>query len=114
MLNKWIAIGCTVLATSAQVTLALAPPTSVCIGLTSSFIFTNTTVMSASKVAANTTVATQGSCQSSAVTGLKSICRVVLRTNTSDTSRVIMEAWLPDEWSGRFAGAGNGGLGGCG
>ncbi|KNZ74678.1 putative feruloyl esterase B-2 [Termitomyces sp. J132] len=33
--------------------------------------------------------------------------------NTTSTSAVHAEAWLPDTWFGRFLGLGNGGLGGC-
>ncbi|KAI1846247.1 hypothetical protein JX266_007772 [Neoarthrinium moseri] len=41
------------------------------------------------------------------------LCRVVLDTATSDSSSVHFEAWLPDDWNGRFVGTGGGGLGGC-
>ncbi|KAF2000905.1 putative feruloyl esterase [Amniculicola lignicola CBS 123094] len=41
------------------------------------------------------------------------ICRVSLSVSTSDTSGVIIEAWLPENWSGRFLSVGNGGFGGC-
>ncbi|KAJ7135907.1 tannase and feruloyl esterase [Mycena epipterygia] len=41
------------------------------------------------------------------------LCRVQFSTNTTSTSAVRAEAWLPDEWYGRFLGVGNGGLGGC-
>jgi len=41
------------------------------------------------------------------------LCRVQFRVNTSETSEIKAEAWLPDEWSGRFLALGNGGLGGC-
>lgn len=40
-------------------------------------------------------------------------CRVALNYNTSSTSRVYTEHWLPKDWSGRFLGTGNGGIGGC-
>ncbi|GLB45545.1 putative tannase and feruloyl esterase [Lyophyllum shimeji] len=33
--------------------------------------------------------------------------------NTTSTSSVFAEAWLPDTWYGRFLAVGNGGLGGC-
>lgn len=55
---------------------------------------------------------TPGSCQSSApVTA--SVCRVQFVVQTSSKSQVHAEAWLPDEWFGRFLGLGNGGVGGC-
>ncbi|KAF5679224.1 tannase feruloyl esterase [Fusarium heterosporum] len=41
------------------------------------------------------------------------ICRLSFDVATSDNSSVRFEAWLPREWSGRFLGVGNGGLGGC-
>jgi feruloyl esterase len=41
------------------------------------------------------------------------ICRVVANVSTSDRSGVLMEAWLPLNWTGRFLGTGNGGLNGC-
>ncbi|KAJ6526898.1 tannase and feruloyl esterase-domain-containing protein [Mycena vulgaris] len=40
-------------------------------------------------------------------------CRVYFVINTTDTSVVHAEAWLPDTWYGRFLGLGNGGLNGC-
>lgn len=33
--------------------------------------------------------------------------------NTSDTSSMTLEAWLPSNWTGRFLSGGNGGLSGC-
>jgi feruloyl esterase len=41
------------------------------------------------------------------------ICRVALTVPTSNRSGFSMEAWLPENWSGRFLSTGNGGLGGC-
>jgi feruloyl esterase len=41
------------------------------------------------------------------------LCRVSFVVNTTDSSQVKAEAWLPDEWYGRFLAAGNGGLNGC-
>ncbi|KLO15211.1 tannase and feruloyl esterase [Schizopora paradoxa] len=41
------------------------------------------------------------------------LCRVQFGVNTSETSEIKAEAWLPDEWNGRFLALGNGGLGGC-
>ncbi|KAJ7479847.1 hypothetical protein FB451DRAFT_1239987 [Mycena latifolia] len=51
------------------------------------------------------------SCLSTATTA--PLCRVQFYTNTSKTSGIYGEAWLPDEWYGRFMGLGNGGLSGC-
>ncbi|KAF1936496.1 tannase and feruloyl esterase [Clathrospora elynae] len=41
------------------------------------------------------------------------LCRVVLNVTTSPSSTNRIEAWLPDEWNGRFLATGNGGTGGC-
>jgi hypothetical protein len=41
------------------------------------------------------------------------VCRVQGFVNTSSTSSVAFEVWLPDVWYGRFMGLGNGGLAGC-
>jgi feruloyl esterase len=41
------------------------------------------------------------------------LCRVALHVATSEHSETIMETWLPEEWTGRFASTGNGGLAGC-
>lgn len=40
-------------------------------------------------------------------------CRLSLRIDTSNSSEVYMEAWLPDNWEGRTLMTGNGGLAGC-
>lgn len=41
------------------------------------------------------------------------LCRLGLNVTTSDRSDVIMEVWLPRDWSGRFLSTGNGGINGC-
>jgi len=41
------------------------------------------------------------------------LCRVSGIVNTSSTSSVEFEMWLPDTWYGRVLTVGNGGLGGC-
>ncbi|KAF2111210.1 Tannase/feruloyl esterase [Lophiotrema nucula] len=41
------------------------------------------------------------------------LCRVVLSVQTSPSSAVQIEAWLPDEWSGRLLSTSDGGIGGC-
>ena len=41
------------------------------------------------------------------------LCRVNMNVSTSNMSGIILEAWLPKNWTGRFLSTGNGGLGGC-
>ncbi|KAK2598473.1 hypothetical protein N8I77_011886 [Diaporthe amygdali] len=41
------------------------------------------------------------------------VCRVAMLVNTSDSSSMTLEAWLPSNWTGRFLSGGNGGLSGC-
>lgn len=41
------------------------------------------------------------------------LCRIGLNITTSSSSGLRMEAWLPQNWTGRFLSVGNGGLGGC-
>lgn len=41
------------------------------------------------------------------------ICRVKLEVQTSNSSGITLEAWLPQNYTGRFLSTGNGGLGGC-
>jgi feruloyl esterase len=41
------------------------------------------------------------------------LCRIALHIPTSNSSGIVEEVWLPEEWSGRFLSTGNGGLGGC-
>ncbi|KAG6864763.1 hypothetical protein C0991_007289 [Blastosporella zonata] len=72
----------------------------------------NTTVLSATHITRPSNIATPGSCQSQALVS-SSLCRVQLVINTTSSSAVHAEAWLPDIWYGRFLGLGNGGLGGC-
>jgi hypothetical protein len=41
------------------------------------------------------------------------VCRVAAFIRTSERSGVQFEAWLPQDWNGRFLATGNGGIGGC-
>lgn len=41
------------------------------------------------------------------------LCRVQANIATSANSSLRFEAWLPQNWTGRFLGTGNSGLGGC-
>lgn len=40
-------------------------------------------------------------------------CRLGLNVTTSERSDLLMEVWLPRDWSGRFLSTGNGGINGC-
>lgn len=44
---------------------------------------------------------------------LANLCRIALEISTSQRSRVTFELWLPETWSGRILGTGNGGIDGC-
>lgn len=72
----------------------------------------NTTIFGADHVPAGSNVTTPGTCQSSAIVS-SALCRVQAIVATTSTSSVHFEAWLPDEYFGRFLGLGNGGLNGC-
>ncbi|KAL8364768.1 hypothetical protein RB595_003848 [Gaeumannomyces hyphopodioides] len=61
----------------------------------------NSTVTSTDFVPAGTTLVTV------------SLCRVQANISTSADSGLHFEAWLPQNWTGRFLSTGNGGLGGC-
>lgn len=41
------------------------------------------------------------------------LCRIALSIKTSKTSSIAFEAWLPEDWTGRFLATGNGGIDGC-
>ncbi|KAF7349303.1 Carboxylic ester hydrolase [Mycena sanguinolenta] len=83
-----------------------------CLTLKSNLKLENTTVIDVSYVPAGSKVSTLGTCAKTADVNVP-LCRVQFSTKTTDTSVVHAEAWLPDEWYGRFLGTGNGGLGGC-
>ncbi|KAJ7755306.1 tannase and feruloyl esterase [Mycena maculata] len=82
-----------------------------CLALKASLKLENTTVLDVAYVASGK-VKPQGTCITNAHVSAP-LCRVQFSTQTSETSEVRAEAWLPDEWYGRFLGLGNGGLGGC-
>ena len=89
-----------------------------CVDLTNKFKFESTTVIGAAVVKPNATFSVPGNStcfMPTATNGNSTICRVQLVTNTTSTSSVHMEMWLPelDVWNGRLLGIGNGGLGGC-
>ncbi|KAH8204874.1 hypothetical protein TruAng_000913 [Truncatella angustata] len=41
------------------------------------------------------------------------LCRLSLNVTTSASSDVLIEVWLPRNWTGRFLSTGNGGINGC-
>ncbi|KAJ7328419.1 tannase and feruloyl esterase [Mycena albidolilacea] len=88
-------------------------PSAKCLALKNTLSLENTTILDATYIAAPANVSTPGSCQSSALISAAPLCRVYLVINTTATSAVHAEAWLPDTWYGRFMGLGNGGLNGC-
>ncbi|KAJ7641390.1 tannase and feruloyl esterase, partial [Roridomyces roridus] len=83
-----------------------------CLALQHSLHLENTTILDVSYHPSPSTVACQGTCQTTANTSAP-FCRVQFKTTTSSMSGFTAEAWLPDEWYGRFMSVGNGGLNGC-
>ncbi|KAJ7151197.1 tannase and feruloyl esterase [Mycena filopes] len=87
-------------------------PHSACVALKTSLKLENTTITDASYLPAGSTVGAPGPYGSETMDVHTSVCRVQFFTNTTETSSVRAEMWLPDEWYGRFLATGNGGLGG--
>lgn len=83
-----------------------------CLALKSGLTLESTTILDVSYLPVASGISTLGTCQSTA-THAAPLCRVQFYTDTSDTSCIHAEAWLPDEWYGWFMGLGNRGLGGC-
>ncbi|KAF7343124.1 Carboxylic ester hydrolase [Mycena venus] len=88
-------------------------PSERCLSLQTTNNLENTTIFQVDYISAPGTVATPGSCQSTAAVTSTPLCRVQLVINTTSTSAVHAEAWLPDTWFGRFLALGNGALDGC-
>ena len=59
-----------------------------------------------------TVVGADPTCDSTAEVSVP-LCRLTLLVDTSASSQVQIEVYLPDDWSGRVASVGNGGLNGC-
>ncbi|PPQ72872.1 hypothetical protein CVT24_001546 [Panaeolus cyanescens] len=89
-----------------------SPSADACASLQTTLRLENTTVLLAQHITSGSTISTPGSCQSSAPVS-SNVCRVLAVTNTTSSSAVHWEMWLPDQWFGRFLAVGNGGLGGC-
>ncbi|KAF7344078.1 Carboxylic ester hydrolase [Mycena venus] len=87
-----------------------------CLALQSTVAIENTMILDASYLPAPSwatpKLTTLGTCGASAPYSVP-LCRVQFHTNTSATSGLSGEMWLPDEWNGRFMGVGNRGLDGC-
>ncbi|KAJ7249442.1 tannase and feruloyl esterase [Mycena rebaudengoi] len=86
-----------------------------CLALQQNLRLENTTILNVTYITAPTIVTTLGSCPGllSAPVTSAPLCRIQFVVNTTSTSAVRAEAWLPDTWFGRFMATGNGGLGGC-
>ncbi|KAJ7041645.1 tannase and feruloyl esterase [Mycena alexandri] len=106
-------LGATVLLAALVPVRADSSPSAKCLALQDSLHLQNTTILNVAYIAAATNVSTPGICQSTAPVTAAPLCRVQFVINTTSTSAVHAEAWLPDVWFGRFLGLGNGGLGGC-
>ncbi|GLB45761.1 putative tannase and feruloyl esterase [Lyophyllum shimeji] len=89
-----------------------ADPATTCTSLKTRLHLENTTILSTTHVVAPVNVSTPKGCFPEALVS-SPICRVQFVVNTTSTSAVFAEAWLPDTWYGRFLAVGNGGLGGC-
>ncbi|EED23097.1 feruloyl esterase, putative [Talaromyces stipitatus ATCC 10500] len=53
------------------------------------------------------------SCGQSNQVVLADLCRVAMEVTTSNQSQITLEAWFPENYTGRFLSTGNGGLAGC-
>ncbi|KAH7381088.1 Tannase/feruloyl esterase [Cadophora sp. MPI-SDFR-AT-0126] len=89
-----------------------------CASLAQSLKLTNTTIISATALAANAAQAITGgqtACGAASFMPSVNICRVVANISTSSQSTTLSEIWLPDSnlWTGRLLATGGGGLGGC-
>ncbi|KAJ7137062.1 tannase and feruloyl esterase [Mycena epipterygia] len=84
-----------------------------CLSLKTNLHLGNTTILNTTYIAAPTNITTPGICQSTAPVTSAPLCRVQFVINTTSSSAVHAEAWLPDTWYGRFLEVGDGGLGGC-
>lgn len=86
-----------------------------CTGLKESFQSDNVTPLYSELVPAGTDLFIPDldpSCQNTTSVPAD-VCRLGLDVTTSDRSNIIMEVWLPQDWSGRFLSTGNGGINGC-
>lgn len=89
-----------------------------CASVAANLYIENATIFSVSHHAQGDVIALPGtvdSCggESSLANATTDLCRIVLEVNTTSTSSVHLEAWLPDGWNQRFLATGTGGIGGC-
>ncbi|KAH6975752.1 Tannase/feruloyl esterase [Ilyonectria destructans] len=87
-----------------------------CAALAQTLNIANSTLWTAEIVPAGTTITYPNNpptCQRPSQAVSSDMCRVGLNVSTSSRSEVMMEMWLPRDWSGRFLSTGNGGTGGC-
>ncbi|KAJ7848318.1 tannase and feruloyl esterase [Mycena leptocephala] len=84
-----------------------------CLSLKKNLHLENTKILNTTYIAKSQNITTPGICRSTAPVNSAPLCRVQFVINTTSSSAVHAEAWLPDTWYGRFLVAGNGGLGGC-
>lgn len=90
--------------------------TQACQNLAKELQIPNSTFVSADFVPANTTLQfpnVDPACNRPTQLVSVPLCRVQSNITTSTTSGLHFEAWLPQNWTGRFLSTGNGGLGGC-
>lgn len=76
---------------------------------------TNATIKNAVHLSPRTTfdASADPTCALPTYNNTVALCRVRGTVNTSSTSSVDFEMWLPDTWYGRVLAVGNGALGGC-
>ncbi|KAK8051846.1 feruloyl esterase B-2 [Apiospora rasikravindrae] len=90
--------------------------TKACQGFAQKVQISNSTFVTADFIPAGTTLQfpnVDPSCSRPSQLVSVPLCRVQANITTSSTSGLHFEAWLPQNWTGRFLSTGNGGLGGC-
>jgi feruloyl esterase len=87
-----------------------------CLAFKPESFITNSTRTVLSYVTAGTTLTLSdnvASCGRATQAVTANLCRIGLSIPTSKRSSISFEIWLPEDWSGRFLGTGNGGIDGC-
>jgi feruloyl esterase len=87
-----------------------------CLAFQPQDVIVNATRRVVQYVSTGTTLALPGNdatCNRKAQAISSNMCRIALSIQTSEQSSIIFEAWLPEDWTGRFLASGNGGLDGC-